>query len=130
MTQKIIYAVYPQSEYAVQGFMERLVLAGIQTEEIKSSGKYSYFESSWNDSYIPKSNMQNKNLRNAGAKLKDLKYNGKSLSCGYVYLWKYQKHLSNLKIGQLFGVSESTISRRVKKHLKNGNFYEESKVIF
>lgn len=128
MTQKIIYAIYPESECAVQKFMERLVLSGVQTKRIKSSEKYDYFESTWNDSEIPE--LLLKNPRKAGAKLKQLEYKGKPVLCGSVFLLKYQKKLSNVKIGKLLHVSESTISRRIKRHLADGNFYENSKVIF
>lgn len=128
MLQKILYAIYPEDNFAVQKFMERLALAGVQTEEIESSGKYAYFESSWEDTEIPEQFL--KNSRNAGAKMKQLEYKGKSVSCGSVWQLKYYKNFSNKKIGQLFDVSESTISRRIKRHSSNGNFYENSKVIF
>lgn len=130
MTQKIRYVINPEDGSAIKQFIDRLQLLGIQTRRIKSSDKYSYFESSWNDTEIPESNMQKRNPRNAGAKLKELNYNGKSVLCGSVYLLKYQKKLSNAEIGQLLDVSESTISRRIKKHLSDGNFYEKSKAIF
>lgn len=128
MTQKIIYAIYPESECAVQKFMERLVLSGVQTKRIKSSEKYDYFESTWNDSEIPE--LLLKNPRKAGAKLKQLEYKGKPVPCGSIWLLKYQKKLSNKEIGEFLNVSESTINRRIKKHLENGSFHENSKVIF
>lgn len=128
MVQRIMYAIYPEDNFAVQKFMERLALAGVQTEEIESSGKYAYFESSWEDTEIPEQFL--KNSRNAGAKMKQLRYNGKAVPCGAVYLAKSQKSLSNAQIGELFEVSESTISRRIKKHSADGNFHEGSKVMF
>lgn len=128
MLQKILYAIYPEDNFAVQKFMERLALAGVQTEEIESSGKYAYFESSWEDTEIPEQFL--KNSRNAGAKMKQLEYKGKPVACASVYLLKKQKNLSNAQIGELFEVSESTISRRIKKHSADGNFHERSKVMF
>lgn len=130
MVQKIIYAIYPESEYTVQKFMDRLKIAGIYTNRIKSSGKYDYFESTWDDTEIPELSVQKRNCRNAGAKMKQLEYKGKPVSCGSVYLLKKQKNLSNEEIGELFEVSESTISRRIKKHSADGNFHERSKVMF
>lgn len=130
MVQRIMYAIYPESEYTVQKFMDRLKIAGIYTNRIKSSDKYDYFESSWDDKEIPLLSVQKGNCRNAGAKLKQLRYNGKAVPCGFVYLAKSQKKLSNAQIGELLGASESTISRRIKRHLEDGDFHEKSKVIF
>ena len=130
MVQKIIYAVYPESEWAMQNFIERMIFAGVQTKKIKSSDKYNFYESSWDDSEISKLNMQKKNPRNAGAKQKELNYNGKPVLCSTVFLLKSQKKVSNTQIANLFDVSESTISRRIKKHTEDGNFHEKSKVIF
>lgn len=130
MVQKIIYAIYPESEYTVQKFMDRLKIAGIYTNRIKSSGKYDYFESSWDDKEIPLLSVQKGNCRNAGAKMKQLEYKDKPVTCGSVYFLKEQKNLSNEEIGELFQVSESTISRRIKKHSADGNFHENSKTIF
>lgn len=128
MTQKIIYAVYPENECALQNFMERLLLLKIYTKPLKSTDKYKCFESTWEDTEIPEQFL--KNSRNAGAKIKQLEYKGKSVSCGSVWQLKYYKNFSNKKIGQLFDVSESTINRRIKRHLSDGNFYENSKIIF
>jgi len=130
MIQRIMYAIYPESEYTVQKFMDRLKIAGIYTNRIKSSDKYDHFESTWDDEEIPELSVQKANCSNAGAKLKELRYNGKAVPCGSVYLAKSQKNLSNAQIGELFGVSESTISRRIKRHSADVNFYEGSKTIF
>ena len=130
MVQRIMYAIYPESEYTVQKFMDRLEIAGIYTNRIKSSDKYDYFESSWDDKEIPLLSVQKGNCRNAGAKMKQLEYKGKPVACGSVYFLKKQKNLSNAQIGELFQVSESTISRRIKKHSVDGNFNENSKTIF
>lgn len=128
MVHKIIFAVGSVDNSAVQKFLNRIQNVGIQTRKVKSSDSYICFQSVWDDSNIPEIFIQNP--RNAGAKLKQLRYNGKTVSCGFVYLLKCQKNLSNAEIGQIFNVSESTISRRIKKHSADGNFYENSKKIF
>lgn len=62
MVQRIMYAIYPESEYTVQKFMDRLKIAGIYTNRIKSSDKYDYFESSWDDKEIPLLSVQKGNF--------------------------------------------------------------------
>ena len=127
MVCKLLFAVNSMDDFAIQKFIDRIQSAGIQTSQIKYSESYKCFEATW-DSNI--SEQITTNPRNAGAKQKQLRYNGKTVSCGSVYLVKSQKNLSNAQIGQLFQVSESTISRRIKKHTEDGNFHEKSKVIF
>ncbi len=127
MMCKLLFAVNSRDDSAVQNFVDRIQSAGIQTSQIKYNESYKCFEATW-DSSVP--GNATTNPRNAGAKLKQLRYNGKAVPCGSVYLAKSQKKLSNAQIGELFGVSESTISRRIKRHLEDGDFHEKSKVIF
>lgn len=129
MIHKVMFAVNPEDDSAVLKFLDRLLIAGIHTKQINCSDKYKCFESIWDDSDNLNFTME-KNSRNAGAKPKELKYNGKPVSCGSVYLLKKQKHLSDAELGELLDVSESTISRRIKKHLSDGNFFENSRTIF
>ena len=127
MVHKLIFAVNSRDDSTVQNFVDRIQSAGIQISQIKYTESYKCFEATW-DSNI--SGQITTNPRNAGAKQKQLRYNGKTVSCGSVYLAKSQKNLSNAQIGELFQVSESTISRRIKRHSADGNFYEGSKTIF
>ena len=127
MMCKLLFAVNSRDDSAVKNFVDRIQSAGIQTSQIKYNESYKCFEATW-DSSVP--GNATTNPRNAGAKLKQLRYNGKAVPCGSVYLAKSQKNLSNAQIGELFQVSESTISRRSKRHSADGNFYEGSKTIF
>ncbi len=127
MVCKLLFAVNSRDGFTIQKFIDRIQIVGIQTKQIKSSESYVCFEATWDSSV---SGNATTNPRNAGAKLKGLKYNGKSVNCGSVYLLKYQKHFSNSEIAQLFNVSESTINRRIKRHFADGNFHADSKVIF
>lgn len=128
MTQRIRYIINPEDDSAMEQFIDRLQFLGMQTIKMKSFDKYRCFESTWDDTENPE--LLLKNSRNAGAKQKELNYNGKPVPCSSVFLLKYQKKLSNAKIGKLLNVSESTISRRIKKHSSDGNFHENSRTIF
>lgn len=130
MTQRkrIRYIINPEDDSAMEQFIDRLQFLGIQTINMKSFDKYKCFESTWDDTENPE--LLLKNSRNAGAKQKELNYNGKPVPCSSVFLLKSQKKLSSTQIANLFDVSESTISRRIKKHTEDGNFHEKSKVIF
>jgi len=114
----------------VPQFTDRLLLVGIQTSLIKSIKEYSYYEFSWDDADVLEVSLKEHNARNAGAKPKELFYKDKPVSCGFIYLLRTQKHMSDAEIGFLFDVSESTILRRRKKHMENGDFCENSKVVF
>ncbi len=129
MIQRIRYIVNAGDDSVMGEFMDRLLFSGIQTEEINSSGNYICYQSVWNNSILSEP-VKQKNPRNAGAKLKVLNHNGKPVSCGAVFLLKSQKHLSDSAIGELLNASGSTISRRIKRHMENGNFYNNSKTIF
>ncbi len=130
MKHSIIYVIKKEDVVFMQQFIERLQCVGVQTGKINDTEKYTYYESSWDDADIFKAPVKEHNPRNAGAKPKEIKYKGNPVSCGFIYLLRTKKHLSDAEIGMLFDISESTVSRRRKKHMEEGNFYECSKVIF
>lgn len=130
MKHSIIYVIKKEDDVFMQEFIERLQCVEIQTRKINDTEKYTYYESSWDDVDIFKAPMKEHNPRNAGAKPKEIRYKDKPVSCGFIYLLRKQNHLSDAEIASLFDISESTISRRRRKHIENGNFYENSKVVF
>ena len=130
MIQKITYVINSNDMDILQQFTNRLSMVGIQTKQIKSSDKYIYCESCWSDLDTPNLQSNKHNSRNSGAKPKQLIHNAKPVDCGFIYQLKYSKNLSDAEIASLFGISESTIFRRRKKHLADGNFYEGSETIF
>lgn len=130
MIHKLIYAVNSDDKDILQQYKDRLLLAGIQTEFLKSTDKYYYIESTWDDAELPNLHLKNKNSKRAGAKPKMLQYAGKPVTCGLIYGFRYQKNLSDAEIGSLLNISESTITRRRKKHMAIGSFYEDSEVFF
>ena len=130
MIQKITYVINSNDMDILQQFTDRLALVGIQTKHIKSSDKYIYCESCWSDLDTPNLQSNKHNSRNPGAKPKQLIHNAKPVDCGFIYQLKYSKNLSDAEIASLFDVSESTISRRRKKHLSDGTFYDGSDTIF
>lgn len=128
MVQKLTCALNSNNDIVIQQFTDRLLLVGIHSEKLKPSDKYCYFEITWDDS---DTNLPLKhNIRNAGAKPKELLYNNSPLTCGLVYQLRNQKHFSDAQIGAMLDVSESTICRRRKKHISDCNFYEGSNTIF
>lgn len=130
MIQSFTYFVDSKNFEIQKRFEARLSLVGIQTKQLNSSDKYCYFEAVWDDADIPEIHIKSNRSRNAGAKPKPLIYNGEPATCGFIYKLRGEKNLSDAEIGMIFDVSESTIARRRKKHLANGNFYDGSKVIF
>lgn len=129
MIRKVNCALNSNDDMIVQQFISRLLLTKIQTKNIKSSDRYTSFEACWDDSDKDLF-LKNHNNRNAGAKPKILKYNNTPVTCGLVYQLRCQKNLSDAQIGVLFDISESTICRRRKKHTLDGNFFENSNIIF
>ena len=81
MVCKLLFAVNSRDGFTIQKFIDRIQIVGIQTKQIKSSESYVCFEATWDSSV---SGNATTNPRNAGAKLKSLKYNGKSVNCGSV----------------------------------------------
>lgn len=122
MVHTLIFAAN-SNEDTLQQFQNRLSTAGVQTKHLQSDGKLNYFESSWDDA----DSMAKKN---PGPPSKELKYNGESVTCGIIYQLRNKKNLSDSRIGSLFGISESTITRRRKKHISNGDFYDGSTTVF
>lgn len=127
MIHKIIFATN-SDEDTLQQFQNRLFMVGLQTNRLKSEGKLNYFESVWDDADSIK--LTSKGNKNVGAKPKQLTYNGESVTCGTIYQLRNYKHLSDAEIGSLFDISESTITRRRKKHISNGDFYDGSSIVF
>lgn len=128
MIQKLTIAVNSKDDILIQQFTARLLLVGIHSEKLKPSDKYCYFDITWDDSEtdLPLKH----NIRNAGAKPKELQYHNSPITCGLVYQLRSQKHFSDAQIGAMLDVSESTICRRRKKHISDGSFYEGSNTIF
>ena len=122
MIHTIIFAAN-SNEDTLQQFQSRLLSAGIQTKHLQSDGKLNYFESSWDDADSPVK-------KNSGPQSKELTYNGEAVTCGTIYQLRNKKNLSDSRIGALFGISESTITRRRKKHVSDGDFYDGSTTVF
>lgn len=61
---------------------------------------------------------------------KQIEYKGHSVTCGTIYQLKEVKGFSDNAIATLLNVSESTVWRRRKKHIDNGDFYDGSTIIF
>lgn len=130
MIHTVTYILQSNNADQLHQFESRLALVGIQINHIKSSDKYSYFEALWDDTDTPNIHIGGSRSKNAGPKPKQLTYNGSPATCGFVFQLRNGKNLSDAEIGLIFDVSESTISRRRKKHLAEGSFYEDSKIIF
>lgn len=130
MLHNLTYILNSENQEILRLFEAKLSLVGIHTKHIKSSDRYHYFEASWDDTDILDRHLKNSRSQNAGAKPKQLLYNGNPATCGFIFQLRNIKNLSDAEIGMIFDVSESTISRRRKKHLSNGDFYENSNIIF
>ena len=126
MIHTIILATNSDEE-SLQQFQSRLLMVGVQTNHLKSDSKLNYFEFSWDDADSPQLSKGN---RNAGAKPKQLTYNGELVTCSTIYQFRNTKHLSDAEIGTMLDVSESTITRRRKNHISNGEFYDGSSTNF
>ena len=122
MVHTIIFAAN-SNEDTLQQFQSKLLSAGVQTKHLQSDSKLNYFESTWDDEDSP-------GKKNPGPPFKELKYNGEAVTCGTIYQLRNKKNLSDARIGALFGMSESTITRRRKKHISNGDFYDGSTTVF
>ena len=127
MIHKIIFATNSDDE-TFQQFQNVLLMVGVQINHLKSEGKLNYYESIWDDA--DRLELTSKRNTNAGAKPKQLIYNGEPVTCGTIYQLRNHKYLSDAEIGSLFDISESTITRRRKKHISNGNFYDGSSIVF
>lgn len=130
MIHNLTYILQADAKDIFYQLESRLSLVGIQTRHLRSSDKYSYFEASWDDAEVPDPHLKGSRSRNAGAKPKQLIYNGEPVTCGSIFQLRNVKNLSDAEIGMIFDVSESTIARRRKKHLSDGSFYKDSTIIF
>lgn len=130
MLQKLTCAANTTDNLIFQQLINRIRLSGITVNNIKTSSKYIYFDAAWDDTEIPTLFKQKSNLNRAGAKPKKLMYEGKEATCGLVWQFRNDGHMSDAEIGLVLNASESTICRRRKKHLADGNFVENSTVIF
>ena len=60
---------------------------------------------------------------------KKLFLDGKEADCGLI--WKMRDEgISDAGIAAIFDISESTVTRRRKKHQADGDFYDGSTIIF
>lgn len=86
-------------------------------------------ESSWDDAVFPQKPTLKKKGENVGCPQKEITYNGNPITCSSVYELR-EKGISDARIAELLDVSESTVTRRRKRHMKEGNFYASSKTRF
>lgn len=128
MIHTITCAIKSDDPLLVQQFRDRLAIAAIKSTDLSSSGnKYTYLDLQWDDT-IPIGSKHG--FHRAGAKPKKLLYDGKIVTCGLVWQLREEGHLSDAAIGLILDASESTIARRRKKHLTDGNFHKDGNVIF
>lgn len=131
MIQKITCAANTTDSLIFQQLADRMLLSGINVDNINHFSKYIYFDVHWDDTDMLKTSaIQKSNHGNAGAKPKKLIYEGNAATCGLVWNLRTQGHLSDADIGLVLGASESTICRRRKRHMANGEFFENSEIIF
>lgn len=126
MLQTITCAIKSKDRMIIQQFMERLASARIKAIDRTAIGSpYTYFDLCWDDADASSAGVKCR----AGAKPRKLLYEGVPATCGLV--WQMRSGgMSDAVIGQMLDTSESTISRRRKKHLADGDFCRDSKVIF
>lgn len=127
MIQKFTYITNGEQS-VIDKFVRRISAAGISTTIVGRSGKNTMLESRWDDAVIAHKISLSKR-ENIGCPPKELTYEGKPVTCASVYGLRSQG-VSDARIAELLDVSESTITRRRKKHLKEGNFYANSKTRF
>lgn len=122
-------AIKSKDKLTVQQFTERLKSAGIKAiNQTPPDSKYTYLDLSWNDADI-QTTLRQHNTNRAGAKPKKLLYDNKPVTCGLV--WQLRDDgMSDAVIGSVLDASESTISRRRKKHMADGDFNKDSDIIF
>lgn len=131
MIQKITCAANTTDSLIFQQLADRMLLSGINVDNINHFSKYIYFDVHWNDADMLKpSVIQKSNHSNAGAKPKKLTYEGNAVACGFVWHLRNEGHLSDADIGLILGASESTICRRRKRHMENGEFFKNSECVF
>lgn len=126
MEHFITYATKANTEVANE-FIKRLELVGIKTENYRVTEQCNYYKSVWDDEYVP--TVIKKTRSRAGAPLKELTYKGNPVQCGNIYELR-ERGYSDAKIAEILLSSESTVTRRRKRHEKDGNFYANSRVRF
>lgn len=130
MVYRLTCAVSTNDELLLQQFKARLSPAGIRASDLASpNSRYSYLELQWDDAGIPAA-PENHGCHRAGAKPKKLLLDGRPATCGQVWQLREKDHLSDAAVGSVLDASESTITRRRKKHLADGDFYSGSTVVF
>lgn len=114
-------AINTNDENLIQQFKNRMSSARIQVSALKAAdSRYTYFRLQWDD---------NIHRKKAGAKPKKLFLDGKEADCGLI--WKMRDEgISDAGIAAIFDISESTVTRRRKKHQADGDFYDGSTIIF
>lgn len=119
----IVSYEHPESECMKQ-FRDRLQMIDVGMDYIGVHGKAYGYEIYFDD---PATFHTHKKI---GAPQKTLiTENGENVTCGMVYSMK-QKGFSDASIAETLNSSESTITRRRKKHISDGSFFEGSLTIF
>lgn len=130
MVHTVTCAIKSSDGLIVQQFVDRLAAVGIKaTDQTPSGSRYTYFDLHWDDEDTQTASRHRATHR-AGAKPKKLLYDGKQATCGLVWHLRENEYLSDAAIGLVLDASESTVARRRKKHLADGDFYKDSDVIF
>lgn len=127
MIQTLTY-ITNADQSIIEKFIKRTSAAGISTTIMNRSGKGTILEASWDDAVIAHKISLSKK-ENIGCPPKELTYEGKPVTCASVYSLR-NKGISDARIAELLDVSESTITRRRKRHMKEGNFHADSKTRF
>lgn len=127
MIQKLTYITNGEQSI-VDKFVRRISAAGISTTVIGRSSKGTMLESRWDDAIVAHKISLSKR-ENIGCPPKELTYEGKPVTCSSVFRLRSQG-VSDARIAELLDVSESTITRRRKKHTEEGNFHANSKTRF
>lgn len=127
MIQKLTY-ITNEERSTIEKYARRISAAGISTTVIGKSGKSTMLESRWDDAVVTHKISLSKR-ENIGCPPKELTYEGKPVTCASVFRLRSQG-ISDARIAELLDASESTITRRRKKHMKEGNFHANSQTRF
>lgn len=129
MVHTVTCAIKSNDGLIVQQFVDRLAAVGIKAaDQTPPDSKYTYFNLCWDDEDTQTAS-RHRGPHRAGAKPKKLLYDGEQATCGLV--WRLRDGgMSDAAIGLMLDAAESTISRRRKKHMADGDFYKDSNVIF
>lgn len=129
MVHTVTCAIKSNDGLIVQQFVDRLAAVGIKAaDQTPPDSKYTYFGLCWDDEDTQTAS-RHRAIHRAGAKPKKLLYDGEQATCGLV--WRLRDGgMSDAAIGLVLDAAESTISRRRKKHMADGDFYFGSEVVF